>query len=165
MTAAKLGLDRMEPDDLPLARELFTLMQQAELDMTIWFRTLARLDGEAPDLALFDDAFYRPEARETHGVALSRWLERYAARLRRDDLSPDQRRQRMNSVNPRFVPRNYLAQQAIDQAERGQLAPLQQLMAILRKPYDEQPEHAEFAARRPDWARHRAGCSMLSCSS
>ena len=165
MTAAKLGLDRMEPDDLPLARELFTLMQQAELDMTIWFRTLARLDHEAPDLTLFSEAFYRPEAHETHGVALSNWLERYAARLRRDDLSPDQRRQRMDSVNPRFVPRNYLAQQAIDQAERGQLAPLQQLLAILRQPYAEQPEHAEFAARRPDWARQRAGCSMLSCSS
>jgi len=165
MTAAKLGLDRMEPDDLPLARELFTLMQQAELDMTIWFRTLARLDRQAPDLTLFAEAFYRPEAHETHGVALNNWLERYAARLRRDDLSPDQRRQLMDSVNPRFVPRNYLAQQAIDQAEQGHLAPLQQLLAILRQPYAEQPEHGEFAARRPDWARHRAGCSMLSCSS
>ena len=165
MTAAKLGLDRMEPEDLPLARELFTLIQQAELDMTIWFRTLARLDQEAPDLTLFEEAFYRPEARDTHGVALSGWLERYAARLRHDDLSPAQRRQRMDGANPRFVPRNYLAQQAIDQAEQGQLAPLQQLMTLLRQPYAEQPEHADLAARRPDWARHRAGCSMLSCSS
>jgi len=165
MTAAKLGFDRMEPEDLPLARELFTLMQQAELDMTIWFRTLARLDREAPDLTLFGEAFYRPEARDTHGVALSSWLERYAARLRHDDLSPDQRRRRMDSANPCFIPRNYLAQQAIDQAEQGQLAPLQRLMTLLRQPYAEQPEHADLAARRPDWARHRAGCSMLSCSS
>jgi serine/tyrosine/threonine adenylyltransferase len=165
MTAAKLGLSQLTADDVTLARELFALMQQAELDMTIWFRGLADLDIEAPGLEGMGEAFYREAARAEHGAALEDWLGRYAARLRDDDLEPSRRRSIMHAANPRFVPRNYLAQQAIDQAEQGDLAPLQRLMQVLRQPYAEQPEHADLAARRPDWARNRAGCSMLSCSS
>jgi uncharacterized protein YdiU (UPF0061 family) len=71
----------------------------------------------------------------------------------------------MNAVNPAYVPRNYLAQLAIDRAEAGDLTYLHQLMRVLRDPYTDRPEHAAFAGKRPDWARQRPGCSMLSCSS
>ena len=42
---------------------------------------------------------------------------------------------------------------------------MERLMKVLERPYDEQPEHHDLAARRPEWARHKAGCSALSCSS
>jgi uncharacterized protein YdiU (UPF0061 family) len=71
----------------------------------------------------------------------------------------------MNRVNPKYVPRNYLAQLAIDALEKGDASVLERLMRVLARPYDEQPEEDTLAERRPEWARHRAGCSALSCSS
>jgi uncharacterized protein YdiU (UPF0061 family) len=72
----------------------------------------------------------------------------------------------MNRVNPKYVPRNYLAQQAIDAIEqRNDTSVLERLMKVLERPYDEQPGNEDLAARRPEWARHKPGCSALSCSS
>jgi len=71
----------------------------------------------------------------------------------------------MNRANPKYVFRNYLAQLAIDALERGDASVMERLLKVLERPYDEQPAHHELAARRPEWARHRAGCSALSCSS
>ncbi len=71
----------------------------------------------------------------------------------------------MKLTNPLYVPRNYLAQLAIDDAEKGEYEFLNQWMAVLQNPYTEQQGQERFAEKRPDWARRRTGCSMLSCSS
>ncbi|MDH3640837.1 MAG: protein adenylyltransferase SelO family protein, partial [Gammaproteobacteria bacterium] len=172
MMASKLGLAGYRPADATLIGELDGVLQLAETDMTIFFRRLANLelgDTSAGGDELLEpllDAFYVPEqlTGEVRGQ-INHWLADYRDRLREDGSDQPSRRARMNAANPKYVLRNYLAQLAIDKAESGDYSMVTELLDLLRRPYDEQPEREHFAARRPDWARTRAGCSMLSCSS
>ncbi|WP_287654426.1 protein adenylyltransferase SelO [Accumulibacter sp.] len=163
--AGKLGLRAWRHDDAELVEDLFELMRQAEIDMTEFFRSLAKLDIEQPHLDVVLGACYRDDLRQRYSTGLARWLARYAARLQQDGEAAATRIARMNAANPRYVLRNYLAQQAIDHAEQGDTQMIHHLLEVLRRPYDEQAGREAFSAKRPDWARHRAGCSMLSCSS
>jgi len=176
MMAAKLGLPAFDAaTDGALIDELLAILQLVETDMTIFYRNLAQVPvadpaGDAAKgadrLTPLLDAYYDPAAlTEAYRSRLDNWLDQYAARVRRDGTTDADRRRRMDAVNPKYVLRNYLAQMAIDQAETGDDTLVNDLLDVLRHPYDEQPAQAAFAAKRPEWARHRAGCSMLSCSS
>jgi len=150
--AQKLGLAALDrPGDEQLVADLFTLLYEAETDFTLFFRNLA-----AAELDALMPAFY---SKVPDGMA--DWLQRYSARAK----DQERRVERMNGANPKYVFRNYLAQLAIDALEHGDASVLERLMKVLERPYDEQPGHEDLAARRPEWARHRAGCSALSCSS
>ena len=169
-TTAKLGLVETRPGDEELIGALFKLLQETEADYTVFFRELADVSSAAPTSgnvpAGLASAWYRPDAvTKDQRDALTAWLARYRARLRQQGLADPQRRAAMNKVNPRYVLRNYLAQVAIDQAEAGDPTGITTLAEVLRRPYDDQPGREEYAAKRPEWARHRVGCSMLSCSS
>jgi len=175
MMANKLGLQHFNPDsDGPLVEELEQILCLSETDMTIFYRKLADLDGslnpEQVDAALLlaplQEAFYAPE--EIQGDIQQQWADwlcRYIHRLQQDGRSNSERKAAMNRHNPKYVLRNYLSQQAIDLAEQGDYSEIHRLYQLLLHPYDEQPDHESHAAKRPDWARNRPGCSTLSCSS
>ncbi len=172
MLADKLGYDALDREgDDGLMGDLFDLLGAVETDVTLFHRGLAAvpLDEAASDGALIaplSRAFYADDARApAYQARLAGWLRRYTARARQDGTDAAARGARMNRVNPKYVPRNYLAQQAIDALEAGDASFLERLMKVLERPYDEQPEHDDLAGRRPEWARHKAGCSALSCSS
>ncbi len=142
--------------------------------MTIFYRKLANISttDEASNnnddevIAPLLDAYYQTEQlNDNNKETIATWLRRYQSRLRAESSDDETRRALMNSVNPKYVLRNYLAQLAIDEAEKGDNSLVNELLDVLRKPYDEQPGCEKYAIKRPDWARNRAGCSMLSCSS
>ena len=173
--AAKLGLVAFQAEtDTTLTQDLLGLLPAVETDMTLFYRHLADIpagngdDRIAPaELAApLMAAFYRPEQlTPTYLEQLADWLDRYRQRLRHDGLVDAERKQRMHAVNPKYVLRNYLAQLAIDDISAGDFSLTSELLDVLRHPYDEQPGRERFAEKRPEWARHRPGCSMLSCSS
>ena len=166
--ARKLGLGALDqPGDDELAGDLFALLAQVETDFTLFFRGLSSVpitDQKDELIKPLLDAFYM-EPPADHVAALASWLRRYRARVRAEGREPDARVAEMNAVNPKYVFRNYLAQLAIDALGQGDASVMERLLRVLERPYDEQPAHQDLAARRPEWARHRAGCSALSCSS
>ena len=164
MLTAKFGLLQLKDEDAGLIEDAFELMQRANVDMTEFFRSLANVEQQAPELAVLHCSFYQESLYQNHKELFNAWLARYAARLALQEESDQTRRQRMNAVNPRFVLRNYLAQQVIDAAMQNDLSMIGRLMEAARHPYDDDLP-SDLTAKRPDWAINKPGCSMLSCSS
>jgi serine/tyrosine/threonine adenylyltransferase len=168
MMLSKMGVDAVgRVDDDQLIAELLGVFSVAEIDFTLFFRQLAKVSTQAS--AGFEplrEAFYDPAAMDGPArLALTAWMETWTARARDSHPSDALRATSMNAVNPLYVPRNYLAQQAIEALEKDDASVLHKLLAVGKHPYMESPGCEAFAGKRPDWARHKAGCSMLSCSS
>ena len=164
----KLGLS-INGDYVELISSLEKALQLIETDYTIFFRNLASIsknDSTAKAIEKITYAFYNEE--DLQGEILSQWndwMNSYIEVLQNETIEDDERKAKMNSVNPKYVLRNYMAQLAIDDADKGNYELIDELYQMLKKPYDDQPEYEKWFAKRPDWARHKIGCSMLSCSS
>ncbi len=153
MWCEKLGIEEFDDE---LVHDLITLLHESETDMTIFFRKLSSI--EQPNIEEMHDCFYNLENVKTENW--NAWLTRYLS-----SVSPD-RRNNMDLVNPKYVLRNWMAQLAIDKAEKGDFSLVNELHELLKSPYDEQNEMEDaWFVKRPEWARNRVGCSMLSCSS
>ena len=168
MMRSKLGLQIEDEQDKLLIQNLEDCLQLSETDMTIFFRNLSNFNKENPSegVNVVNDAFYVPtEISDVIRQKWNDWFQHYALRLQMETISDSKRKTHMNHVNPKYVLRNYMAQLAIDAADKGDYQLIDDLFQLLKKPYDEQPKYQKWFAKRPDWARHKVGCSMLSCSS
>lgn len=146
--------------------ELDAVLQLHETDMTLFYRLLCDYRPGQVLTEVIAPAFYTSETLDAETIArMNEWGEQLGQLIAAQQQDPDQRRTQMRGVNPCYVLRNYLAQEAIDLANTGDFSLLQALEEAIRNPYVEDSRFARFADKRPDWARSRAGCSMLSCSS
>ncbi len=174
LTALSLGEDGPSSDRV-LVAELMDVLSLAETDMTLFYRALSDLPVASAALEMEDlDRLRAPLDGSYYDLGvltadakrqIDSWLRKYIRRSLAEETSAETRRSRMNAANPKFVLRNYLAQLAIDEAEKGDGALVMELLDVMRRPYDEQPGREQYAQKRPEWARSRVGCSMLSCSS
>ena len=150
----KLGLQTAQEADSMLLGQLLTLMQQAQVDYTIFFRRLCNFSISGDNSAV-RDLFIDREA-------FDRWSNQYAARLAAENSIDTERCTQMKTANPKFILRNYLAQQAIELAQKQQdFSEVQNLLQVLQNPFDEHPEFERYAAFPPDWGKHLE----ISCSS
>ena len=152
---AKLGLEQAEDGDKALLDDLLSLLAGERVDHTIAMRALGQFDrgAGATPVAFRDHFIARADA--------DAWGERYLRRLESETRPDADRRAAMDRVNPKYILRNHLAQDAIDQASQGEFQEVRDLHALLRRPYDEQPDKSRYAALPPDWARQ----IEVSCSS
>ena len=168
MMKSKIGLISEDNGDAILIKDLEEVLQLSETDMTLFFRNLSNLskNDALSGFKVISEAFYDPsEVSDSSRQSWNQWFERYGLRLQKETLSDSERKERMNTVNPKYVLRNYMAQLAIDAADNGDYSVIDELYTLLKSPYSEQPKHEKWFAKRPEWARHKVGCSMLSCSS
>ncbi len=135
---AKIGLSSTQDGDAELIRRLLGAMQHSHADFTLTFRRLA-LVAEIPD--------EQTQLRQLFSASsdIAEWLRDWRDRLAGDPQSTAERVAGMRAANPAFIPRNHRVETALKSAERGDYAPFHKLLGILQRPYDDQPQMAEFA--------------------
>ncbi|MDH0893695.1 MULTISPECIES: protein adenylyltransferase SelO [unclassified Pseudomonas] len=149
----RLGFIRAEDGDAELIERLLQLMQNGAVDYSLFFR---RLGDQAPAQAL---AVVRDDFIDLNGF--DQWGQAYRERAAREGADQNARRARMHAVNPLYLLRNYLAQQAIEAAERGDYGPVRELHTVLSRPFEEQPGMQRYTERPPEWGKRLE----ISCSS
>ncbi|CAN6453890.1 unnamed protein product [Victoria cruziana] len=160
----KLGLTKYNK---PLISKLLNNLAVDKVDYTIFFRLLSNVKAD-PNIP--DDQLVAPLKAALLDIGSERkaawisWLQTYTQDLAASGISDEQRKEAMNSVNPKFILRNYLCQSAIDAAELGDYSEVRRLLKVMERPYDEQPGMEKYARLPPAWA-YRPGVCMLSCSS
>ncbi|EPY8572314.1 protein adenylyltransferase SelO family protein, partial [Shigella flexneri] len=147
----KLGFMTEQKEDNALLNELFSLMARERSDYTRTFRMLSLTEQHSAASPLRDEFIDR--------AAFDDWFARYRVRLQQDEVTDSERQQLMQSVNPALVLRNWLAQRAIEAAEKGDMTELHRLHEALRNPFSDRDD--DYVSRPPDWGKRLE----VSCSS
>ena len=150
---AKLGFFTQSQQDNDLLTGLLSLMAQEGRDYSRTFRLLSHTEQQQAQSPLRDEFIDR--------AAFDGWYQQYRQRLQQEQVSDAERQQAMKAVNPKLILRNYLAQQAIESAERDDVSKLARLHQALLTPFADAPEYDDLAALPPDWGKHLE----ISCSS
>lgn len=166
MMGEKLGFDNTFAEDLELITQFEKALHTLKADMTIFFQLLTdrphTFESDQHLIGYFKECFYKDLNEDDHSIFIS-LMYSYLERIRINSISLEESRNKMRKVNPRFILRNYLLHQAIQELEEGGNSLFLKLQEAIKDPYSKKFD--EFFVKRPDWAAQKAGCSMLSCSS
>lgn len=166
MMGNKLGLDQVMDRDRKLIDSFEKMLRSIKPDMTIFYQLLIDFPGSEKNehevINYFDESFYK-ELKQEEVSSLFNLMNIYAERIRSNNISRKESKERMKANNPRIILRNYMLHQAIEELEKGDDTLFVKLQAIMKEPYSDKFDG--FFLKRPEWAAQKAGCSMLSCSS
>jgi uncharacterized protein YdiU (UPF0061 family) len=165
MMGNKLGLDEVRQEDTDFIQNFEKMLKTVKPDMTIFFQLLIDLapDRGDPDFVNhFEESFYK-DLKEDEVGTFNSLMKTYIERIKTNTISREASVEIMRKNNPRFILRNYLLHQSIEQLEKGDPTLFEKLQEAMKDPYSNKFD--EFFAKRPEWATQKAGCSMLSCSS
>ena len=151
LMAAKLGLLHYADNDETLINSLLALMEQNQVDYTLFFRQLSYFSEPRQAVR---DLFVDREAFDA-------WAVLYVERLSQQSVSDNDRSEAMLKTNPKYILRNYMAQAAIEKAEKGDYSEVNLLLDVLQNPFEEHPQAEHYAGLPPDWAE----TISVSCSS
>lgn len=168
MMCSKLGLFSFDNTPDNFIDQLKHLLTVSEVDMTLFFRRIADTkskDGEGFWSIIKQSSYLENASLEKDKIKWQDWFVSFSDLLDKENISFEERKTKMNCINPKYVLRNYMAQLAIDAAEKGDNDLIEELYSLFKEPYSEQPENEKWFALRPNWAKTKIGCSMLSCSS
>ena len=152
---ARLGLASARDEDGELLRDLLALLQAGRVDYTRFFRELNSVNAGSSAVNGTLSGMFMDRA------GIEAWLERYRARLGAEQSVDAERRERMGRANPKYLLRNWVAQEAIAAAQRGEFGLIDALRRLLAAPYDEHPGWERYAEPPTLAAREIA----VSCSS
>lgn len=161
MLAKKFGFDEVLPDDERFFTDWQQLMQDLNLDYTLFFQDLEKPISEIK-VDDFSNSFYR-NPNENEVKNFSDFIEKYKARKLKNKISETESLELMSKTNPKFILRNYLLFDAIQDAENGDYELFFKLKQALQNPYENR--FPEFNQKRPSRYDNQTGSSQLSCSS
>lgn len=147
----RMGLFEADAEDVKLMEWMLGALESSVIDYNGFFRKLSRYDGDKS--SILDSCVYR--------APLDEWFDAYTLRLEKEKLSQTQREQKMLQNNPKYILRNYLLQEAIVKAERGEFEMVQELLKVALSPFEEHKELEHLTKPTPEYAKNK----KLSCSS
>lgn len=162
MLCRKFGFDQLIEGDEDFFSNWQGLMQELQFDHTLFFNQLEKLDGESDLKALFVQVSYTNLNNEMLRK-LESFIQKYNERLSKNNITKEESLNLMQKTNPKFILRNYLLYQCIEELNEDKTDLLEKLSHALENPYQE--IYSEFSLKRPSSYDDISGCSTLSCSS
>ncbi len=148
---AKMGLENAQENDRELFQWMLGALQSATIDYTLFFRKLSRYKGNQKEI--LDIAVYQTPLQE--------WLDAYDKRLEKEQSTQQERQKKMLHVNPKYILKNYILQEAIEKAYKHDFSMVQDLLTVALRPFEEHPELEYLTKPTPMEYKN----IKLSCSS